>query len=65
MGVRDHQLDAFKTALDQALQEGRPERLGLGGTKAEADDLAPTVGIAAIAIIAAAETMRPPSRTFK
>jgi len=45
MGIRDHQLDAFEATLDQALQEGRPERLGLGGTKAQADDLAPAIGI--------------------
>jgi len=42
---RDHQLDAAEAALDQALQEGRPERLGLRRTDAEADDLAPTIGV--------------------
>ena len=36
MGIRDHQLDALEAALDQALEEGRPERLGLRGTDAEA-----------------------------
>src|SRR5437016_12141457 len=44
MGVRDHQLDAAEATLEQALQEGRPKRLGLRGTDAEADDLTPAVG---------------------
>ena len=44
MGIGDDQLDALEAALDQALEEGRPERLGLRGTDAEADDLAPAVG---------------------
>jgi len=44
VSVRDHQLDTLETALDQALEETRPERLGLRGTKAEPDDLAPSFG---------------------
>jgi len=66
MGVRDHQLDAAEATLDQALQEGRPKRLGLRGTDAEADDLAPRASVeTATAIIAATEMIRPPSRTFR
>jgi site-specific DNA recombinase len=43
--VRDHQLDALEPALDQALQETRPERLSLRGTDAEPDDLATAFAI--------------------
>ena len=76
--VRGHQLDALEATLDEALQEARPERLGFRGTKAEADDLAPAISIdchgdypsqcqtnLAERLIAATETMRPPSRIFK
>ena len=45
VGVGDHQLDAVEAALDQALQKARPERLGLGRADAEADDLAPAIGV--------------------
>jgi hypothetical protein len=41
VSVGDDQLDALETALDQALEKARPERLGLGGAEAEANDLAP------------------------
>ena len=41
---REHQLDALEPALDQVLQESRPERLGLRRADTEADDLAPTFG---------------------
>ena len=61
MSIRDHQLDALEPALDQALQKARPERLGLRGANTKPDDLAAT----ATAIIAATETMQPPSRTFR
>jgi site-specific DNA recombinase len=44
VGVRDHKLDALQAALDQALDEVRPERLGLRGAKAETDDLAAALG---------------------
>ena len=44
MGIRDDQLDALPPALDQALQKSQPERLGFGGAKAEADNLAPAFG---------------------
>ena len=44
MGIRDHQLDALEAAFDQPFQERRPERLGFGGTKAQANDLAPAIG---------------------
>ena len=40
MGVGDHQLDALETALDQALEEARPERFGFGRAETQADDLA-------------------------
>ena len=45
MGVGDHQLDAAQPALDQALDEARPERLGFRRADAEANDLAPTLGV--------------------
>ncbi len=45
MGVGDRQLDAAQTALEQALQEARPERLGVRGPEAEPDDLAPAFRI--------------------
>ena len=45
MGIRDDQIDVSETALDQALEEGRPEGLGLRRTNAEADDLTPAVGV--------------------
>ena len=44
IGIGDHQLDALEATLDQALQESRPERLGLRGTDGEPDDLASTFG---------------------
>jgi hypothetical protein len=44
ISIGDHQLDALETALDQALEESRPERLSLRGTNAETDDLAPAFG---------------------
>ena len=44
MSIGDHQLDALEAALDQTLQESRPERFRLGGADAEADDLAPAFG---------------------
>ena len=44
MGVRDHQRDAPEAA-EQALEEGRPERLRLGGAEAQADELAPALGV--------------------
>ena len=43
MRIRDHQLHALEPASDQAFQESRPERLGLRGTDAEPDDLAPAI----------------------
>ena len=45
MSIRDHQLDTLETALDQALQKGRPGRFGLRGADAETDDLAPAFGM--------------------
>ena len=44
VGVGDHQLDALETALDQALEESRPERLGFGRAETQTDDLAPAFG---------------------
>jgi hypothetical protein len=63
--VRDHKLDAAQAASGQALEEIRPEGLGFRRADAEPDDLAPSFGVGATAIITAAETMRPPSRTFR
>jgi hypothetical protein len=39
VGVGDHQLHARQAAADQAAQELPPERLGLGRTHIQADDL--------------------------
>jgi hypothetical protein len=44
MGVRDHQRDAPEAA-EQALEEGRLERLRLGGAEAQADELALALGV--------------------
>ena len=44
MGVRDHQLDALKAALDQPFEKDRPERFGLRRADAETDDLAAAFG---------------------
>jgi hypothetical protein len=41
VGVGDRQLHAGQAALDQAAQEGRPERLGLRGADVDTDDLPP------------------------
>src|SRR5512134_593470 len=45
MGVGDHQLDAGKAASLEALQEVRPEHLGLRRADVQTDDLAPAVGV--------------------
>jgi hypothetical protein len=45
VGIRDDQPDALQAAPDQPFEERRPECFRLGGTKAEADDLAPSVGV--------------------
>ena len=42
--IRDHQFDTLETALDQALEESGPERLGFGWAETQADDLAPSFG---------------------
>jgi hypothetical protein len=60
--VRDHKLDAAQAASGQALQEVRPEGLGL--RRSPTISRRPSV-LAATAIIAATKTMRPPSRTFR
>jgi hypothetical protein len=41
VSVGDRELHAGQAALDQAAQEARPERLGLGLADVDADDLAP------------------------
>ena len=63
--VRDHELDAAQAASGQALQEVRPEVSASDGPMPS-----PTISrrpsvLAATATIAATETMRPPSRTFR
>ena len=63
--IRDHQLDAAQAASGQALEEVRPEGLGFRRADAEPDDLAPSFGVGGHSIIAATETMRSPSRTFR
>ena len=65
VGIGDDQLHAFQAAPDQALEEARPERLRLRRA-----DLSPMISrrpsvLAATAIIAATETIRPPSRTLR
>ena len=66
VSVGDDQLDALETALDQALEESRPERFGFGRASANRRSISrrPSV-VTATAIIAATETMRPPSRTLR
>jgi hypothetical protein len=44
VSVGDDQLDALETALDQALEESRPERFSFGRAEAQADDLATAFG---------------------
>ena len=44
LGVRDDQLDPAQTAPCQLAQEVGPERIDLGGTDIEAEDLAPLDG---------------------
>ena len=46
MRIRDDQLHAFQAALDQALEESRPERLGFRRADVQADDLAVPLDIA-------------------
>ncbi len=45
VGVGDHQLDALQPALEQALEEGGPEGLGLARAEVQADDLAPALAV--------------------
>src|SRR5436305_13026946 len=45
MRIRDDQLHPAQTALGQALEEARPEGLGLGRADMQADDLAPALAI--------------------
>jgi hypothetical protein len=45
VGIRDHQPHAFEAALEQALEEARPERLRLRRAEAQAHDLAPAFRI--------------------
>jgi hypothetical protein len=40
VSIRDDELHAFEPAPHEALQEGRPERLGLGGADVQTHDLA-------------------------
>ena len=65
VGVGDHQLDALEAAFDQAFQKSRPERLGLRGADAKTTISRRPSAVTATAIIAATETMRPPSRTLR
>jgi site-specific DNA recombinase len=63
--VGDHQLDPAQAPSEQGLQECRPERLRLGRAQPR-----PTISrlpsvLTATAIMAATETIRPPSRTFR
>ena len=44
MSIGDDQLDALRPAPDQALDEARPKRFGLGRANPETDDLAPPFG---------------------
>jgi hypothetical protein len=45
MGIGDHQLDAAQAAARELAQEAGPERLGLGGTDIETQDLPPAVAV--------------------
>ena len=44
VGIGDHQLDPAQAALEQTPEEARPERLRLGGSKAQAHDLPLALG---------------------
>jgi hypothetical protein len=46
--IADHQLHAGQTARDKRADEVGPERLGLGGTHVQADDLAPAALVHAV-----------------
>ncbi len=63
MRVGDDKLDPAQAAPGEAFEECRPERLGLAGTDVQADAISrlPSV-FAPMAIMAATETMHPPSR---
>jgi hypothetical protein len=45
VSVGDDQLHALQAAAGQALEEARPEDLGLGRADLETDDLAPAIGV--------------------
>lgn len=62
MGIGDDALRALQAARHQALEEVGPEPLRPGRADVQADDLVPPFGVQATAIMAATETMRPPSR---
>jgi hypothetical protein len=65
IGVGDHQLDAFAATLDQALEKSRPERFCSEGPMPSPMISRRPSALTAPAIIAAPETMRPPSRPFR
>src|SRR5215216_3676650 len=64
MGVGDHQLHPSQAAADQRAEELPPERLGLGRTHVQADDLALAGLVDAVGDHRARCSTRPPARTF-
>ena len=65
MGIGDDQLHLLEAAPDQALQESRPEGLGLGGAKPETDDLAPAIAVDGDGDYRRHRDDTTPSRTFR
>jgi hypothetical protein len=65
VGVADDQLGAVEPARLQAAQEVHPEGLGLGGPSPRPMISRRPSVLAATAIMAATETIRPPWRTLR
>jgi hypothetical protein len=60
MRIGDDELDALQASFEERFRKDRPEGFGLRRPNAEAYDLASASVLAATAIMAATETMRPP-----
>ena len=61
VGIGHDQFHGLQATAHQALEEPRPEGLGLRRANLQADDLAPAIGVDRDGDIAATETIRPPS----
>jgi hypothetical protein len=65
MSIRDHQLDPAQAAARQALQKARQKVSASDGPMCSPTISRLPSALTATAIIAATETMRPPSRCFR